>query len=73
MQSLCNALGFPDDLLYDMLKAPSAKLGTARQHPWACILVIALVPLLLPLALLLTVLEAALRRGGTMEVYAVKE
>jgi 2-polyprenyl-3-methyl-5-hydroxy-6-metoxy-1,4-benzoquinol methylase len=73
LQSACNVLGFPENLLYDLLKAPSARLGTAREHPWACILVLALLPALLPLSLLLTVLEAALRRGGTIEVYAVKK
>jgi hypothetical protein len=73
LQSLYNALGFPDNLLYDLLKASSAKLGMAREHPLACILVLALMPAFLPLCLALTVLEAALRRGGTLEVYAVKE
>ncbi|MBI5240391.1 MAG: class I SAM-dependent methyltransferase [Elusimicrobia bacterium] len=72
LQSLYNALGFPENLLYDLLKAPSARSGTAREHPWACLLVLALLLPLLGLALLLTVLEALLRRGGTIEVYAVK-
>jgi hypothetical protein len=73
LQSAYNALGFPADLLYDLLKAPSAKTGTARAHPWACAAVLALLPVLLPLALLLTLCDAALRQGGTVEVYAVKD
>jgi 2-polyprenyl-3-methyl-5-hydroxy-6-metoxy-1,4-benzoquinol methylase len=73
LQSAYNSLGFPENLLYDLLKASSARTGTAREHPLACLLALALLPALLPLSLLLTVLEAALRRGGTMEVYAVKE
>lgn len=73
LQSLYNALRFPHNLLYDLLKAPSAKLGTAHNHPLACILVLALMPALLPLSLLLTILEAILRRGGTIEIYAVKD
>ncbi len=72
LQSLYNALGFPENLLYDLLKAPSARSGTARAHPLACALSLLLLPLLLGLALLMTVIEAALRRGGTVEVYAVK-
>lgn len=72
LQSLYNALGFPENLLYDLLKAPSARSGTARAHPLACALTLALLPALLPLALLMTVVEAVLRRGGTVEVYAVK-
>ena len=73
LQSSYNALGFPENLLYDFLKAPSAKSGTAREHSLACVLALALLPPLLGLSLLLTVLEAALRRGGTVEGYAVKE
>jgi len=72
VQSLYNALGFPENLLYDLLKAPSARSGTAREHPLACALTLALLPALLPLALLMTIVEAVLRRGGTVEVYAVK-
>ncbi|MCX5797445.1 MAG: class I SAM-dependent methyltransferase [Elusimicrobia bacterium] len=73
LQSAYNALGLPKNLLYDLLKAPSARSGTARRHPLACLLALSLLPVLLPLALLLTVLDAALRQGGTVEVYAVKE
>jgi hypothetical protein len=73
LQSLYNALGFPENLLYDLLKAPSARSGIARSHPWACGLSLLLLPPLLGLSLLLTVAEAALRRGGTIEVYAVKD
>ena len=73
LQSAYNALGLPENLLYDLLKASSAKSGTAREHLLACILILVLLPMLLPLSLLLTALEAALRRGGTVEVYAVKE
>ena len=72
LQSFYNALGFPKNLLYDMLRAPSARTGTARAHPLACALTAALLPLLLPLCLLLTILDAALRQGGTIEVYATK-
>jgi len=72
LQSLYNAAGFPTNLLYDLLKAPSARDGTARAHRVAgALTMIPLLPLLV-LALLLTILDAALRQGGTVELYAVK-
>ena len=72
LQSLYNAAGFPANLLYDLLKAPSARDGTARAHRVAgALTMIPLLPLLV-LALLLTILDAALRQGGTVELYAVK-
>ncbi len=73
LQSLYNALGFPSNLLYDLLKASSARDETARAHRIAGALTVILLLPLLVLALLLTILDAALRQGGTVELYAVKE
>ncbi|MDE2040643.1 MAG: class I SAM-dependent methyltransferase [Elusimicrobia bacterium] len=72
LQSFYNALGFERDFLYSMLKARSARALRIRRHPIQALLTLALLPLLLPLSLALTLLEAALRRGGTIEVYAIK-
>ena len=73
LQSLYNALGLPDNLLYDMLKTPGARMRKVREHPVAVSMSLILLPPLLVLSLALTVLEAALRRGGTIEIYALKE
>ena len=73
LQSFYNALGFPRNLLYDLLKARGARSGMARRHPAAVALTAVLLPLLLALSLLLTLCDAALRQGGTVEVYAIKE
>jgi len=73
MQSLYNALGFKFNLLYSMLKNRTARTIPIREHPVQVALCLALVPVVLPLSLALTVAEAALRRGGTMEMYAIKE
>jgi 2-polyprenyl-3-methyl-5-hydroxy-6-metoxy-1,4-benzoquinol methylase len=64
VQSLLNALGFPRDELYEVLKGNEPLRGSSR-------LVQALVAALaLPPAVALTLLEAAARRGGTIEVTA---
>lgn len=73
LQSFYNALGFPENLLYDLLKASGARQGTALEHPIAFVLTGVLLLPLLTLSLLLTPLDAALRQGGTVEVYAIKE
>ena len=51
-----------------MLEVPQS-----REHHGQALLIAALLPALVPLALVLTILEAALARGGTVEMYAVKE
>lgn len=72
LQSLYNALGFEFNFLYSWLKNRTSRMVPLRRHPWQAAATLLLLPLLTPLAVLLTVLEAALRRGGTVEVYAVK-
>lgn len=73
LQSFFNALGFTENFLYDVLKAPGARSRSLRDHPAQAFLTALLLPPLLVLSLALTVLETALRRGGTIEVYAIKE
>ena len=73
LQSLYNALGFRFNLLYSLLKDRSARTDTAMTHPLQTLAVVLLLPLFLPVSLALTVVETALRSGGTIEVYAFKE
>ncbi len=73
LQSLYNALGFDDNFLYTLLKNRSARTYRIRHHPLQAVLTgLLLLPLTL-LSLALTLAEAALRKGGTVEVYAVKK
>ncbi len=72
LQSAYNALGLEFNFLYSILKNKSARLVPIRKHPLQALATALLLPALLPAALLLTVLEALLRRGGTVEVYCVK-
>jgi 2-polyprenyl-3-methyl-5-hydroxy-6-metoxy-1,4-benzoquinol methylase len=73
LQSAYNALEMDWNLLYTILKNRSARMAPVRQHPFQAAFTVALLPLLLPLSLALTVLEAALRKGGTIELYAFKD
>ncbi|MDE2491607.1 MAG: class I SAM-dependent methyltransferase [Elusimicrobia bacterium] len=73
LQSLLNALGFRYNLLYSLLKNDSARTDTARAFPVQSLEVLLLLPVLVPLSIAVAVLEAGLRSGGTIEVYAFKE
>lgn len=73
LQSFYNALGFDNNFLYTVLKNRSARTTRLRQHPVQAALTLLLLAPLTGLSLLLTVLEAVLRRGGSVEVYAVKQ
>ena len=73
LQSFYNALGIRHNLLYELLKSRSARTKTAGEYPLQTLAVIALLPVLVPLSFALTIVEATLRRGGTIEVYAVKD
>lgn len=73
IQSLYNALGFRFNFLYNWLKTRSSRATPLRTHPFQSIGIFLLLPLFLPLALFLTIMEAAAERGGTIELYAKKE
>jgi SAM-dependent methyltransferase len=73
LQSFYNLLGFDNNFLYSLLKNKSARTISIRKHPIQALLTLALLVPLLSASLLMTLVEAALRRGGTIEVYAIKE
>jgi len=72
IQSLLNLLGLEFNLLYDWLKDPTSRMRPLREFPAQSLFTALLLPVLVPLSIGLTLLEAALRRGGTVEVYAIK-
>ncbi|MBI3548580.1 MAG: class I SAM-dependent methyltransferase [Elusimicrobia bacterium] len=72
LQSLYNAIGLEFNFFYNFLKNRTSRATPLKRHPAQALVILALLPVLLPLSLALTVLEAALRRGGTVEVYATK-
>ena len=73
LQSLYNALNLRFNLLYSLLKDKSARKDRALHYPFQTAAIALLLPVLLPVALILAFLEAALRSGGTIEVSAIKE
>ena len=73
LQSFYDALGFKRNLLYTLLKDKTARTDELRTHPLQVVVIILLLPLFTTLSLVLTVIETILRRGGSIEVYAVKE
>lgn len=73
LQSFYNALGFDDNFLYSLLKNKTARTIQVGKHPLQTLLTLVLLAPLLVLSLTLTLVEAALRMGGTIEVYAIKE
>lgn len=64
VQSLLNALGFPRDELYEVLK------GNEPLHRSSRVVQALVATLALPPAIAMAMLEAAARRGGTIEVTA---
>jgi SAM-dependent methyltransferase len=72
LQSLFNALGFRFNLLYSMFKHETAQTHELRKHPIQVVLTVLLFLPFLALSGVMTLIEAALRRGGTVEIYAVK-
>jgi 2-polyprenyl-3-methyl-5-hydroxy-6-metoxy-1,4-benzoquinol methylase len=75
IQSLLNKLGFRYNLLYDLLKNSSARSvqNPLRTAPLQFLLTLGVLPVIVPLSFGLTLLEALLRRGGTVEVYARRD
>lgn len=75
LQSLLNALGFRQNLLYDILKRPEARSSERplQRHPWQTFLTVPALLLLAPLSLGLFLLEVLLRSGGTVEIYARRQ
>jgi SAM-dependent methyltransferase len=72
IQSLLNRSGFRSNLLYDLIKLPSARSEPQpwRSHPVQSLLLAPVLLAIVPLSLLLFAVEVVLRRGGTVEVYA---
>lgn len=69
MQSLLNVMGYHHNRLYNFLSSDDFDRGD-EPRAVSLILSVALAPLLLPLSVVLTMLEAALHSGGTVEIIA---
>jgi SAM-dependent methyltransferase len=72
LQSLYNATGLRFNLLYSLIRTRGARESSAEPPILQVLIVVLLLPVFLPIALLLWIMEIVLRRGGTIEVYAEK-
>ena len=73
LQTLLNLSGFSENLLYNMLKNPELRNKTSNVAGWKLILTFMLLPIYFPVSVMLSVIESLLlKRGGTIEVYAIK-
>ena len=74
LQTLLNLSGVEHNLLYISLMNPTLR-GRAffRKKKKGLILSLALLPLYVPLAIILALVESLLRLGGTVEVHATKQ
>ena len=74
IQSLLNCAGLKHNLLYDVLRRRTARdvARPFRMYPVQVIVSVLAAAILLPAAVLTTIVEALLRRGGTIEVYAAR-
>lgn len=74
LQTLLNLSGIRENLLYNLLKNPELKIKETPSPPLQDILLnLALLPLFIPLSFILSLLESLMKRGGTIEVYAIRE
>lgn len=70
VQSAMNRAGFDENFLYSLLKTKSARAHTVWERPAAVLGTLALLPALAPTSLAFAIAEAALKRGGTIELIA---
>jgi|Deesub1362B_J571_1020462.scaffolds.fasta_scaffold00195_39 2-polyprenyl-3-methyl-5-hydroxy-6-metoxy-1,4-benzoquinol methylase len=77
LQSFLNILGFEHNFLYNILKSKSIRRNLISGSPKPKLLLqflstACITPPLIPLALLMSAVESLLRKGGTIEIYAIK-
>jgi 2-polyprenyl-3-methyl-5-hydroxy-6-metoxy-1,4-benzoquinol methylase len=75
LQSLMSMTGIQRNLLYDFFKTGGLNKNTSRERGSASefLMCAALLPVLGPLSFILSVFEAAIGRGGSIEIYAKKK
>mgnify|MGYP006137858163 CR=1 FL=1 len=73
LQTMLNSSGVQENLLYDLLKSSDLKKNNYRENQFSdYVKLFFLVPLYLPLSLLFSIIEAMFKKGGTVEVYSIK-
>lgn len=74
LQTILNISGIRENHFYDLLKSSELrKRADEKLSAFGYLKTFLLVPLYLPVSLLLSLIEAVLKKGGTIEIYAVKK
>ncbi len=73
LQTLFNLSGIEKNLFYNLLKNPKIRKGGLKTGKDKIFLTLALLPLYVPVSFILSAAEAILKKGGTIEVFAIKE
>jgi len=74
LQTMLNASGIKENLLYEQLKCAELKNNTHKTFQFLDYLKsLFLIPLYLPLSFLFSIIEAMFKKGGTIEVYSIKK
>ena len=74
LQTMLNSSGIQENLLYDLLKSSELKKNNQKPIPFFDYFKLFFLCLLyLPLSFLLSIIEALLQKGGTIEVYSIKK
>ncbi len=74
LQTLLNASGIKYNLLYNLLKKPElrrSEFAAARRRD--IVLTLLLSPIYLPLSVALSLIESLMKRGGTIQIYSLKQ
>jgi hypothetical protein len=74
LQTLLNVSGIRENVLYNLLKTVS--LRKSEMKPLSirdALLTFMLLPIFLPLSLALSLYESLVKKGGTIEVFAIRE
>lgn len=74
MQTLLNVSGIRFNLLYSLLKKPElrrSEFAAARIRD--VLFTLLLTPIYLPISVVLSLIESLLRRGGTIQIYSLKQ
>ena len=73
LQTILNSAGIQENLLYELLKSSEIKNNNHRETTFSDYFkLFILFPFCFPLSLALSIIEAMLGKGGTIEVYSIK-
>ncbi len=73
LQTLLNLSGIGKNFFYNLLKNQKIRKDSLKTRKGKILLTLALLPLFIPISFILSASESILKRGGTIEVFAINE